>query len=258
MSTPTFYVADPFPVYRLGLKSLLGARFSNWGFAEFASYPELLAALQNGGRPQVLLFDPHLTGSGLLPGLHHLLLKFPDIPVLVMSTTDNTVLARECLNSGAAAYLHKTASEDTVCEAIDGIIAGDRCLLPANDGGPPAACGMGKTAAQLRSLTHKQMRVMHFMNLGLLNKQIAHDMGVGETTVKAHVTAILHKLAVATRTQAVLKFAAAGGSAWSEIGAQAPARATSHIGPSRTGATLQGESHPSCSVSAETLCRITD
>ena len=48
MSTPTFYVADPFPVYRLGLKNLLGAQFRNWGFAEFASYPALLAVLQNG------------------------------------------------------------------------------------------------------------------------------------------------------------------------------------------------------------------
>jgi len=252
MSTPTFYVADPFPVYRLGLKNLLGAQFCNWSFADFASYPALLTVLQNGGRPQLLLFDPHLAGSDLLPGLRRLRHAFPDIPVLVMSTVDNTLLARECLRLGAAAYLLKTTSGDTLCEAIHAIVAGDRCLLPDPNGGQPAARVLDETAIQLRSLTPQQLRVLHFLSLGLLNKQIAHDMGVGETTVKAHVTGILHKLAVATRTQAVLKFAAAGGGAWSEGGAPAPAKAAGHIEYTRLGEVRNS------GVSAKTLCAITD
>ena len=146
----------------------------------------LLAVLQNGGRPGLLLFDPHLPGSGLLPGLRHLRQAFPDMPVLVMSTMDNTLLARECLRLGAGAYLLKTTSGDTLCEAIHAIVAGDRCL------------------------------------------------------------------AVATRTQAVLKFAAAGGGAWSEGGAPVPAKAAGHIEYTRLGEVRNS------GVSAKTLCAITD
>jgi len=105
---------------------------------------------------------------------------------------------------------------------------------------------------QLQSLTRQQLRVLHFISLGLLNKQIAHGMGVGETTVKAHVTGILHKLAVATRTQAVLKFAAAGGGAWSEGGGPVPAKAAGHIEYTRLGEVRNS------GVSAKTLCAITD
>ena len=139
MSTPTFYVADPFPVYRLGLKNLLGAQFRNWDFAEFASYPALLAVLQNGGRPQVLLFDPHLAGSDLLPGLRHLRQRISGHAGARYVDSGQHAISARMPALGGCRIPSQDDKRGYMCEAIHAIVAGDRCLLPAPNGGPASS-----------------------------------------------------------------------------------------------------------------------
>jgi DNA-binding NarL/FixJ family response regulator len=107
---------------------------------------------------------------------------------------------------GAAGFIPKSASKDALMQAIRNVLAGEVTLpvtyLPPNMVTTEELAGL---TCRLRSLTQKQLRVLQMLCQGLLNKQIAHELDVCETTVKAHVSEILRKLSVCSRTQAVLE-----------------------------------------------------
>lgn len=208
MSDNSIYVADPFPIYRSGLRALLTSRCSEVKLREFGDYSSLLATMRKNGLPSVLLFDPMLTGASALTGLRHIQVEFPSAKIIVLSTVASAALKAECLALGAAGFLSKSASESDVCDAIDCVLTKAARPQAGADGHAQAA---SEFAARLKSLTRMQVRVLLLISRGLLNKQIAHELEVGETTVKAHVTAILRKLGTATRTQAVIKLAELGG-----------------------------------------------
>ena len=105
---------------------------------------------------------------------------------------------------GAVGFLPKSADAGTLGEAIDAVLSGDR-WAPASALKAPAAGAEEHDAAQrVRDLTPQQFRVLQMLGDGLLNKQIAYELGVSEATIKAHMTAILRKLGANNRTQAVL------------------------------------------------------
>lgn len=111
---------------------------------------------------------------------------------------------RRALDHGAVGFLPKSADAGTLGEAIDAVLAGDR-WAPASALKAPAAGAEEHDAAQrVRDLTPQQFRVLQMLGDGLLNKQIAYELGVSEATIKAHMTAILRKLGASNRTQAVL------------------------------------------------------
>lgn len=111
---------------------------------------------------------------------------------------------RRAVDHGAMGYIPKSADTDMLCEAIDQILMGN-IWLPKNAQSTPAVSSKEKEAAKLVSqLTPQQLRVLQKVTSGQLNKQIAYDLGVSETTIKTHMTAILRKLGVNNRTQAVL------------------------------------------------------
>ena len=110
---------------------------------------------------------------------------------------------RHCLEFGAAAYIPKSTGVETMRAAIRTVLDGGRWTPPDLD----AKAGDKATSAlvkRLSSLTPQQIRVLMMLSQGLLNKQIAYELTVSEATVKAHVSAILQKLGVESRTQAVI------------------------------------------------------
>ncbi|MEN0088044.1 MAG: response regulator transcription factor, partial [Pseudomonadota bacterium] len=125
------------------------------------------------------------------------------------SATDDGVTIRRAIGFGASGFISKSAPLDDIRAGMEAVLAGD-VWAPAdlNDGedDPETKAAM----AELASLTPQQSRVLAMIAEGLLNKQIAYELSVSEATVKAHVSAVLQKLDVDSRTQAVIKLSRLG------------------------------------------------
>jgi len=133
-----------------------------------------------------------LTGLALLRSDH------PTVPIVVVSAARDAAVVRRTHDLGASAYIDKSASLDEISTTVRAVLAGEIF-------NPPEASTPDSFAQRAAQLTPQQWRVLALMVQGDQNKQIAHKLGVGETTVKAHVTVILRKLGVRSRTQAVIE-----------------------------------------------------
>ena len=124
-------------------------------------------------------------------------------PVLVVSSMAEDRVIASALEAGAAGYVPKHSRREVFRLALEAVAAGRR-FVP--EGYVPAAepDARDRAVARLASLTQQQARILEAICEGKLNKQIAFDLSIAETTVKAHVTAIMRKLGVQSRTQAVL------------------------------------------------------
>lgn len=175
------------------------------GIAEVDTIDSLGGALSRIGTPpppDVVLLDLDLPDVSGLDGLIRLRAAAGAVPVVVVSSlADNRVIAA-ALAAGAAGFVPKHARRDQFRLAFQAIARGE-VWLP--DGYVPGARAPRDDAlARLALLTPQQARILQLICEGMLNKQIAFDLSIAETTVKAHVTAIMRKLGVQSRTQAVL------------------------------------------------------
>ncbi|MFI5015279.1 MAG: response regulator [Hyphomicrobiales bacterium] len=196
-------IADDHPLFRDALKLTLQNQLAAASIEAAGSLEEatkLIAAREI----DLVLLDLSMPGVQGLSGLLYLRAQFPSVPVVVISATEDRAVARKCLAFGAAGYVPKSANVSEINEAIEKVLAGG-LFLPLemeteNDHDHDAEA----LAARLSALTPQQVRVLMMLSQGLLNKQIAYELSVSEATVKAHVSAILTKLAVESRTQAVI------------------------------------------------------
>jgi DNA-binding NarL/FixJ family response regulator len=149
-----------------------------------------------------------------LSGLLFLRAQHPEIPVVIVSASDDPGTIRRALEFGASGYVPKSLPVEEIRTAIRRVLAGEVWSPPGIllDG----AVDMEATelAKRLATLTPQQVRVLMMLGEGLLNKQIAYKLGVSEATIKAHVSAILQKLGVDSRTQAVIAIGRIGSSEW--------------------------------------------
>jgi DNA-binding NarL/FixJ family response regulator len=118
------------------------------------------------------------------------------------------------MDFGASGFLPKTLGVDTVREAIRRVLAGEVWIPPDVDLSSGSDAATRDLVQRLSTLTPQQVRVLMMLSEGLLNKQIAYELGVSEATVKAHVSAILQKLGVESRTQAVIAAARIEAGQW--------------------------------------------
>lgn len=153
--------------------------------------------------PDVIVLDLHLPDVNGLEGVVRLRQAAPDTPIIVVSSMNERRVVRGAMMAGVSAYVPKHAPREAFREAFDTIARGEihssRLEL---DNTPPTPSE--EALARLALLTRQQARILQLVSAGLMNKQIAHELSIAETTVKAHVTAIMRKLRVQTRTQAVL------------------------------------------------------
>ena len=146
-----------------------------------------------------------MPGSNDLFGLIHIRKLFPDVPVAVVSGTEDTQLISKIMSAGALGFIPKTASSGDIANAVQAILDGDVWLPPnLSDSVDEIDEEFSELADNVASLTPSQYKVLCFMRDGLLNKQIGYNLDIAEATVKAHVTAIFKKLGINNRTQAVL------------------------------------------------------
>lgn len=201
MAVPCILVADDHPLFRGAVGYAMREALGEVEVVEAASAAATDAALAAHPRLELVLLDLVMPGARGLSMLVHLRGERPELPVVVVSSNDHPRTIRRVQQFGAAGFVSKSASAAEIGDAVRAVLDGG-AWFPATlaEGSEDDA----RLATRLAQLTPQQFRVLLCLSDGLLNKQIAHALGLAENTVKVHVTAILKKLECASRTQAAV------------------------------------------------------
>jgi DNA-binding NarL/FixJ family response regulator len=160
-----------------------------------------LARLREGTAPSLVVLDLNLPDVTGFDGLQRARAAAAGAPIIVVSSMTDSRIVSGAIRAGASGYVPKH-SPRAVFKAALQVIEGGGTFLPENFVEP--AGEEDETTHRLSTLTPQQSRILELICDGKLNKQIAYDLSIAETTVKAHVTAIMRKLGVRSRTQAVI------------------------------------------------------
>ena len=201
MSEYTILIADDHPLLRSAVVQSLRQSLPLAQVREVASADALAEALDAQPDVDLVLLDLTMPGAHGFSALLHVRGSHPDIPVVILSSNDHPRVIRRAQQFGAAGFIPKSAPAETIGEAVQAVLDGG-LWFPAMAAERSEADAL--LASRLAQLTPQQFRVLQMLGAGRLNKQIAYDLNVSEATIKAHVTAILRKLGVTNRTQAVL------------------------------------------------------
>ncbi|PZA11474.1 DNA-binding response regulator [Rhodopseudomonas palustris] len=217
MSTPAsthLIIADDHPLFRDALRLAVASVVSAAKIGEVGSFEDLTAMLEREGDVDLVLLDLKMPGISGFSGLIYLRAQYPAIPVVVVSASDDVETIRRSLDFGASGFVPKRFGVEKLGEAILRVLDGDVWVPPDVDLSAASDPETSKLRDRLVTLTPQQVRVLMMLSEGLLNKQIAYELGVSEATIKAHVSAILQKLGVESRTQAVIAAAKISGNQW--------------------------------------------
>ena len=202
-----FLIVDDHPLFLEALQRAIATALPEASTVEAASIADAKAVLQGRARFDAVLLDLSMPGTRGFDGLLELRGLYPKMPIVVVSALEDPRIVQEVMGYGAAGFIAKSASRDEIASALKSVMDGS-VTLPKGYHPPGATVSApGKTdlGQRLSTLTPKQLSVLRKLRQGLLNKQIAHELKIEETTVKAHVSEILRKLNVASRTQAVIE-----------------------------------------------------
>jgi len=203
MTQDHIVIVDDHPLFRDALRHTLAASFKDLRLSEAGSLEELSAVMQTESVDLVLL-DLTMPGVQGFSGLMYLRALNPQIPVVIVSANESPPVIRRCLEFGASGFIPKSLPVSRIREAIGTILKGEFWVPAEIDLGQNPNRKNAHIVDRLSTLTPQQFRVLMMLGEGLLNKQIAFQLSVSEATVKAHVSAILQKLGVESRTQAVI------------------------------------------------------
>jgi DNA-binding NarL/FixJ family response regulator len=202
-----FLIIDDHPLFREALRSALQRVYPDAETVEARLIEDALAILESGKGFDLALLDLSIPDVQGFEGLLTIRTRYPRLPVVVVSGHEDPRIVSETLSYGAAGFIPKSTRKDDLARAIREVMEGE-VYVPGSLAEQPADAGREDRAELVRrlaTLTPQQMRVLGMLRQGLLNKQIAFELQVGETTVKAHVSEILRKLQVYSRTQAVIE-----------------------------------------------------
>ena len=199
-----FVIADDHPLFRGALREAVAGSFDEADIAEAGSFDEVSKLIDRHGEVDLVLLDLAMPGVRGFSGLLYLRAQYPGVPVVVVSGNQDPTVIRRCIEFGASGFIPKTLPVEMMRDAIRKVLDGAVWCPPDVDLALGTDTEMQQLLSRLASLTPQQVRVLMMLSEGLLNKQIAYGLGVSEATVKAHVSAILQKLGVDSRTQAVI------------------------------------------------------
>ena len=197
-------IADDHPLFRGALREAVSGLLQQVAIAEAGTFDEVAELLEQDGDVDLILLDLAMPGVRGFSGLMYLRAQYPSVPVIVVSANDDPVAIRRCMEFGASGFIPKTVGVEAMREAIARVLGGGVWTPPDVDLSTGGDVETAELMARMATLTPQQVRVLMMLSEGLLNKQIAFQLGVSEATVKAHVSAILQKLHVESRTQAVI------------------------------------------------------
>lgn len=214
----TVLIADDHPLFRAALCQVIASLFSEHKILEASTLDEthrLVGTAGSGGNHQgagaseceldMILLDLNMPGSVGFSGLVELRNAVPEVPIVVVSAATAPTIIRDALTYGAAGFVPKSFSQGQIGDALRQVMNGE-VFVPCDvtDGRPGGTDPAGKLHDRVAALTPGEMRVFQLLAKGKSNKIIAYELGIRESTVKAHITAILRKLHVFSRTQAVI------------------------------------------------------
>ncbi|GAA0853248.1 response regulator transcription factor [Aliiglaciecola litoralis] len=200
-------IADDHPLFRVALKQAISTLLDD-DIKESASLTETLNMLQANSDIELVFLDLNMPGNDGLFGLSQIRLRHPDVLVVIVSGEEKLQIIQNAMNLGASGFIPKSSSLEDIADAIEKVLDGRQWLpehlaervkaeLPSEE---------SEFAKNLEQLTPQQFVVLKMMADGLLNKQIAYELGIKETTIKQHGSAILKKLNLNNRTQAGVLF----------------------------------------------------
>jgi DNA-binding NarL/FixJ family response regulator len=208
-------IADDHPLFRGALREAVSGLFTKADIAEAGTFDEVAELLERDGELDLVLLDLAMPGVRGFSGLMYLRAQYPGVPVIVVSANDDPAAIRRCMEFGASGFIPKTLGVDAMRGVIARILDGGVWTPPDVDLKAGSDAAIADLMTRMASLTPQQVRVLMMLSEGLLNKQIAYQLDVSEATVKAHVSAILQKLGVESRTQAVIAAAKIEAGQWS-------------------------------------------
>jgi DNA-binding NarL/FixJ family response regulator len=200
--TRRIIIVDDHPLFRAALRQTLSGSDAEMRVEEAGDLSALTAALEVDRDCDLVLLDLNMPGAHGISGLLLLRAQYPEVPVMIISAVEDQKVIRRTFELGAAGYLPKSVGPADIRSAIDTVLKGE---LSIPDGF--SLTGDDEQSAfvrRLSTLTPQQIRVLMMLSDGLMNKQIAYELSISEATVKAHVSSILQKLDVDSRTQAVI------------------------------------------------------
>lgn len=209
-------IADDHPLFRGALREAVTGLFERMDIAEAGTFNEVAELLERSSDVDLVLLDLTMPGVRGFSGLMYLRAQYPGVPVIVVSANDDPAAIRRCMQFGASGFIPKTLGVEAMRAAISRILGGGVWTPPDVDLSAGSDTEIAALMARMATLTPQQVRVLMMLSEGLLNKQIAYQLGVSEATVKAHVSAILQKLGVESRTQAVIAAAKIESGQWSQ------------------------------------------
>ena len=201
-------IADDHPLFREAIARVVGDGFPGSERLETADLDATLAVTADEEDLDLILLDLNMPGMSGLTGLLQLRNEAPTIPVAIISAEEDKNVMLQAVSCGAVGFLTKSSPKEQLIKAIAQILEGN-IYLPSEIMRASAARAhepneRSISAEQLETLTRKQIQVLERMTRGESNKMIAYNLNIAETTVKAHVSAILRKLGVSNRVQAIL------------------------------------------------------
>ena len=203
-------IADDHPLFRGALKQALAGIGGEPDILEAGDFETARSIVAANDDLDLILLDLAMPGVSGLSGLVTLRGIQAGVPVVIVSAHDDPETIRRALSLGASGFISKSSSMEHIREAISTVLAGGIWSPSDIDLGVEADPEISDLIQRLQSLTPQQSRVLSMLAEGLLNKQIAYELGVSEATIKAHVSAVLQKLGVDSRTQAVIQLSKIG------------------------------------------------
>lgn len=201
----TILIADDHPLFREALQRVAVEVFADHGFFEVDNCDKAIEAI-NDENLELIFLDLNMPGMDGFNGLVSLRNAAPSVPIIVVSASEDVGTVREAITYGASGFIPKSLSKEDMVAAVRLVLDGGVYTpTPGGDGARQAIRVDLKLAESISQLSHQQRIVLQMLVSGRPNKQIAYELNIVESTVKAHVSAILRKLKVHSRTQAVIK-----------------------------------------------------
>ncbi len=209
-------IADDHPLFRAAMCHAL-ASVEHIELVETSTFPDTLTSLEENDDIDLLFLDLTMPGNEGLNGLAQVHALYPDVLVIVITAQEEADVMAKSFALGASGFIPKSASVECIIDAVNTVLDGGTWIpptvqMPSDSQQNSAASNassvsdQGDFTARLKQLTPHQLKVLRMVSDGLLNKQIAYELAISESTVKQHVSAVLRKLGVINRTKAGIAF----------------------------------------------------
>ncbi len=200
-----FLIADDHPLFRDAIKQVIDEKWEGADILEVSNLDEAKEAADNDDDLDVVLLDLNMPGAEGFSGLVSIRNSAPMLPVVIISAEESPDVIQRALTCGALGFIPKSSSKERIGDAIQAVLSGKSFVPPELAEAIEEKRRMDDELKEKAALlTPAELGVLELLTLGKPNKIIAYELDIKESTVKAHISSILRKLGVHSRTQAVL------------------------------------------------------